>query len=89
MFHFRTNHTKPRTVGRLRVVPLFFFGFEEEEGRGRRGWEMNRRGGERESGRMEEDFERTKEDSEEDGKRTLRMAKMGLIEGEKRESGIM
>lgn len=77
MFHFRTNHTKQRTAGRLRVVPLFSLAWRrrgedfermgEDFGRRKEDGEdgnWNRGGLERDSGRMGEDFERRKEDGE-------------------------
>ena len=55
MFHFGTNHHANGGTASCRSA--VFFGLEEEEGRGRRGREL-------ESGRMGEDFERKKEDGE-------------------------
>ena len=106
MFHFRTNHQPPpRTAGRLRVVPLFSLARRrmgedfEEDGRGRRGWNGNRR-----RRRRGEDFERREEDGEDgrgmeeegnwtfrrkereferDETKTLRREKQGLGEGQK------
>ena len=55
----------------------------EEDGRGLREEERGRRGWERESGRMGEDFERRKEDGE-DGEWTRRKKKRDFEKGETR-----
>ena len=62
MFHFRTNHNKPRTAGRLRVVPPFSFAWRKRRGEDFERREEDGEDGsgtlERESERRERDFER-------------------------------